>query len=594
MDEENHSFNISHLTPRKRGQTHPGEAKAGSARRDDCLSQTEGRSVAFLFAGMDMSAQWPQDFGMGADLYRREPVFRAVINECIECLTGEESVLLRQWLAPRPEERQKSDRPAHGVALPFLFAAQVALARLWMARGIHPAAMIGQGSGEYAAAHLAGVFTLREAITILRAHGQFLETQLSGLPFPAPATACDAILHPFSRTLASIRLGPPMLPFISALTGDWITSEQTTNPHYWTRRLHQPDRFMDGLAHIMATPDRVLLNIGPGRTLSELKDRQAARDLRACGLTGGGKAMEPPFLQSLYPPSPGLLNGVTGGACGLIAARSEKEVLPVASPEAIRTPLFLIHDGSGSIAIYEALAALMVHDRPILGIAPKQDDHGGAQPATIARMAKAYIARIRTMQPHGPYLLAGLGAGGVIAFEMAQQLQAMGQRTAFVGIIDGADVEAHERIFSLARLLYRAGILVRRPASGPAGAFANVWKRARRAHHPQGVFEGGDVVLFKTTCGTGAHDDRPASMAYTDCLLGWGKRAAGEVRLVMVPGGHHSALQTPHVESLARALSLALASALPDERSPTLAIASPPVTPIWQEGSSLRPGAPLR
>lgn len=501
MAQENQLFAASGPAPR--------------AQRGDCRAQAEDRSVAFMFAGMDMAASGQRDFGMGADLYGREPVFRAVIDACLEELRDEESILLRHWLSSHPDDGAPDICPAYlpSATLPFLFSAQIALGRLWMARGIQPAAMIGHGSGEYAAAHLAGVFSLTDAIKILRAHGRFLETQLWDMPFPVQSTAFHAILSPFHLALASVTLHPAALPFVSTLTGDWITPEQATDPLYWAGHLHRPDRFKNGLAQVMATPDRVLLNIGPGRTLSELVGQHPGAELVSTAPTAMGTS---------------------------------------------RTPLFLIHDGSGSIAIYEALAGRMVHDRPILGIEPKPN---AEQPTSIAQMAQAYIARMLAMQPHGPFLLAGLGAGGVIAFEMAQQLQAMGERTAFVGIIDGADVEAHEKIFYLARPLFRAGLPVRRPASEGGASFRHVWEQARRAHHPHGVFEGGDVVVFKTTCGTGARHDRPASMRYTDCLLGWGKRVAGEVKLVMVPGGYHSALQEPHVESLARALCAAVASA---------------------------------
>lgn len=572
MAQENQIFAASsHATSPHRGGA-PDKVKVWSGPSGHDPVDAEGRSVAFIFAGIDMSFKEMRDFGMGADLYRREPVFRSVIDSCLGLLTPEEGRLLRLWLSPSPGESGQDIRPAPSIGhlpsatLPFLFSAQIALARLWMARDIHPVAMIGQGSGEYAAAHLAGVFSLPEAISILRAHGRFLETQLWDMPFPVQSTAFHAISSPFHLALASVRLRPPTRPFVSALTGDWITTEQATDPLYWAGHLHKPDRFSAGLAQVIATPDCVLLSIGPGRTLSELMTPHpgpVAHDRRP-GISAGEKLSDKEPAKTYNVP-----------------------------PTAI-TPLFLIHDGSGSIAIYEALATLMMQDRPILGIEPKPDADGADQPTTIAQMAKAYIARMRTMQPGGPYLLAGLGAGGVIAFEMAQQLLTMGERTAFVGIIDGADVEAHERVFSLARLLFRVGVPVRRPTLARVGGFAHVWKKARLAHHPHGLFEGGDVVVFKTTCGNGAPDDRPAGMNYTDCLLGWGKRVAGEVRLVMVPGGHHSALQAPHVASLASSLSSALASALPAEKSAVLAIASPSVTLIRSRGPSLRPGMPVR
>lgn len=228
------------------------------------------------------------------------------------------------------------------------------------------------------------------------------------------------------------------------------------------------------------------------------------------------------------------------------------------------TPLFMIHDGSGQTAIYHALAARMDDGRPVLGIEPDRYAGGPYMHTGVTDMARAYVARVRKVQPQGPYLLSGLDAGGVIAFDMACQLQAMGEQVALVAIIDSADVEAHERPFRF----FRLGIPRLRKGSLP---FLRLWARARQTHHPRGLFTGGEtggeVILFKATQGTGTAEDQPASTRYTDCLLGWGKRVAGEVTLVAVPGGHRSALQEPHVEALARRLCDAIARVLPQDTS---------------------------
>src|SRR5690606_23372117 len=83
------------------------------------------------------------------------------------------------------------------------------------------------------------------------------------------------------------------------------------------------------------------------------------------------------------------------------------------------TPIFFVHDGLGEVLLYRSLALLLDPDHPVYGLEPEQAK-GRFLHTTIADMAKAKVARIRTVQATGPYLLAGLCAGGVIAFEVAR------------------------------------------------------------------------------------------------------------------------------------------------------------------------------
>jgi len=288
-----------------------------------------------------------------------------------------------------------------------------------------------------------------------------------------------------------------------------------------------------------------------------------------------------------------------------------------------QTPLFMIHDGLGETLLYRALAMRMEPGRPILGIEPDGHEGGTHVHTGIAEMAASYIARMRTVQASGPYLLAGLCAGGVIAFEMARQLQDLGERTAFVGIIDAADVEANRRSFYITRTrIQRMRALLRNRASGESALFALLARRAanavsydvrtrlewmrrtrtvarmadadnaqstapdlsflhlyevaHRAHRPHGLFEGGQVVLFKATHGTGADDDVPYVELYTDYIFGWGKRVAGDVSLVNVPGGHSSILQEPNVDILADAMRAAIDRACAGEIAPSIVTRPPP------------------
>lgn len=269
------------------------------------------------------------------------------------------------------------------------------------------------------------------------------------------------------------------------------------------------------------------------------------------------------------------------------------------------TPLFLVHDGLGETLLYRGLALAMPGDRSVYGLEPERHANGTFRHLTIRDMAAAHIKRIRQVQPDGPYLLGGLCAGGVIAFEMAQQLQAVGVGVAFVGILDAADVDATPRRFYVARarwnrlrdslssgsinpggaveLLARKSLnavrweidsrLERRRRArlvaiqGAASVqsladpalsgltFLQMYEVAHRDHRPHGLFSGGDVALFMATSGTGAEDDIPFGEKYSDVILGWGKRVADDVTHISLPGGHTSILQPPHVAALATALT---------------------------------------
>jgi acyl transferase domain-containing protein/thioesterase domain-containing protein/acyl carrier protein len=336
-----------------------------------------------------------------------------------------------------------------------------------------------------------------------------------------------------------------------------------------------------------------------------------------------------PLTALLEAPTLGMLAALIGP---IEAAPGEKAAKPVSkaprtgAPGVVRIragsdklPLFFVHDGLGETLLYRTLALKLDAGHPVYGLQPQTDADGNFLHNSVAAMASAHIESVRQVQPKGPYLLAGLCAGGVIAFEMARQLQDAGERTFFVGIIDAADVEATERPFFVTRQrLMRLGALVagdslsarrmaelapliarklgnavrydmakrRERLADEAGAdamlagdtaspsFLNLYQVAHRQHRPTGLFDGGDVVLFKATQSDGSPDDMPFGEQFSDFAMGWGKRVAGEVAVINIPGGHSSALQPPNVDTLARALQERLDAAL--RKAPREAAASDP------------------
>ncbi|MDM8550514.1 amino acid adenylation domain-containing protein, partial [Desulfobacterales bacterium HSG2] len=212
------------------------------------------------------------------------------------------------------------------IAQPALFVIEYALARLWMEWGIRPKAMIGHSIGEYTAACLAGVFSLEDALSLVVARGQMMgelpEGAMIAVPLSeiqiepfmnerlslaavngpslcvvsGPSDAVDAlqeklaqqdiqcrrlhtshafhsrmtdpILPKFIERVRQIRLNPPRIPYISNVTGEWMTPADATEPEYWARHLRQTVRFSDGLRMLLDDPNQNLLEVGPGRTLT--------------------------------------------------------------------------------------------------------------------------------------------------------------------------------------------------------------------------------------------------------------------------------------------------------------------------------------
>jgi len=85
------------------------------------------------------------------------------------------------------------------------------------------------------------------------------------------------IVETFAERVGRTTLNPPRLPFLSNVTGTWITAEQATSPTYWAHHLRQTVRFSDCLRTLMQEPNRVLLEVGPGRTLCTLAKRHPSR-----------------------------------------------------------------------------------------------------------------------------------------------------------------------------------------------------------------------------------------------------------------------------------------------------------------------------
>jgi acyl transferase domain-containing protein/acyl carrier protein len=279
------------------------------------------RPIAFMFPG-----QGTQYVDMGKELYQTEATFKEQVDRCCELLKPYLGLDLRSLIYPSESDTEAAaEIKQTAIAQPALFVIEYALAQLWMSWGISPQAMIGHSIGEYVAACLAEVMSLKDALALVAVRGRLmqqlptgtmlavslpasevearLDQQLSLAVSNSPASCVvsgtpeavdafqnklvaqgidcrrlhtshafhspmmDAILEPFIEEVKKVKLHPPKLPFVSNVTGTWITTAQATEPSYWAQHLRQTVRFSAGIAQLLQEPNRILLEVGAGCTL---------------------------------------------------------------------------------------------------------------------------------------------------------------------------------------------------------------------------------------------------------------------------------------------------------------------------------------
>ena len=292
------------------------------------LSETPGE-VVFSFPG-----QGSQYINMGKELYEEEPVYKEAVDRCAEVLKEHlDAEDIRQVIFPAvnhqlAEEKLKDTRYTQ----PALFVTEYALAQLWMSWGVQPSILCGHSLGEYVAAHLAGIFSLEDALKVISARGALISALPRGnmlsirvseqkierllpaelsiaavngkelcvvsgedehiamfakvldqheIPYQLLSTShafhssmMEPIIQDFKNVLQSVQLKKPQKPIVSTVTGTWLTDEQATDASYWSEHVRHTVRFADALDTINSLENPLLIEIGPGKVTSTLAMKQ--------------------------------------------------------------------------------------------------------------------------------------------------------------------------------------------------------------------------------------------------------------------------------------------------------------------------------
>jgi acyl transferase domain-containing protein/acyl carrier protein len=301
--------------------------------------EAKDASIIFLFPG-----QGAQYVNMGHDLYISEPYFRQQVDHCSEILKLHLGLDLRDILYPSPENTKHAEELIHQtwITQPALFTIEYSLAKLWISWGIQPQAMVGHSIGEYIAACLSGVFTLEDGLALVASRGKLMQGLPGGGMLSVPLTetevlpllsndlslavinapkmcvvagphaaverleaaltlrgvACrklltshafhsimmEPILAEFTEVAKSVSLKEPKIPYLSNVTGGWITAEQATDPAYWSSHIRSTVRYAQNI-EVFFKDAPILLEVGPGQTLISLARQNSKKPTSQAALS---------------------------------------------------------------------------------------------------------------------------------------------------------------------------------------------------------------------------------------------------------------------------------------------------------------------
>jgi thioesterase domain-containing protein/acyl carrier protein len=317
---------------------------------------------------------------------------------------------------------------------------------------------------------------------------------------------------------------------------------------------------------------RVRKEMGVDLALSALFQAPTLRQLAALVIEHGGSAGEETANEAQAPAPTATVTKM---------ARKWSPLVRIAAGKPGRRPLFCMHGAGGNVVNFKPIADRISEGTPFYGLQAQGVDGRNSFQESVEEMAQSYIAAIQTVDPIGPYRLAGYSGGGVVAYEMAQRIVQSGRKVEIVVMFDTLEPAAARTPVSL---LQKIKLL---PQVSPD--FALEWpqrrlaeylwrRRLRRAESGQSLdaaepaemigarawdsfveaqtrYEAqpydGDLLIFRAT---------NATMPYLQAgpSLGWDKLVSGDIQIVEIEAWHESVFESPSIEVVASALNARL------------------------------------
>lgn len=278
--------------------------------------------IAYLFPG-----QGAQSLGMGRGFYENEPVYRKAVDECAGVLQETIGEDIRKILYADADDIEAARKLGETrFTQPALFVTSYAGAKLLQSLGLAPSKMIGHSVGEYAAACIAGVLSLEDALRLIAKRAKLVQAQppgsmlavrlpeeevrkllppeldIAALNSPKMTVVAGAdeaiaafekqlqteniaakrldtshafhsammepVVAPFTELLKKTVFHVPEIPYVSNVTAAWITEDQAADPAYWAGHVRDAVRFADGVRTLADGEQAVLIEVGPGRSLA--------------------------------------------------------------------------------------------------------------------------------------------------------------------------------------------------------------------------------------------------------------------------------------------------------------------------------------
>ncbi|KZN34710.1 hypothetical protein N480_20725 [Pseudoalteromonas luteoviolacea S2607] len=324
--------------------------------RDISGDKASNHKIGLMFSG-----QGSQYVTMAQPLLKHIPAFKAHFEAVTALFNTELQDELRRVFTPSDDELLAANQllGQTRVTQPALFVVAYAMAKSYESHGVHIEAMLGHSIGEYVAACLSGVMSLETAVKLVTARGEALQNMAPGAMLSVMSdaqsltpylneqldiAACNSpsntvvagtkeaikalqgelkaadisvtrlhvshafhshltepVLNEFAEVLAQVQLNAPSTPFVSNLSGTWITAEQATSTQYWLDHIRQAVNFVEGVNTLAQRCD-VLIEAGPGDTLQKLA-KQSVSDtvtvLNSIAHARDLKAPIPPFVKTL-------------------------------------------------------------------------------------------------------------------------------------------------------------------------------------------------------------------------------------------------------------------------------------------------------